>query len=173
MSAGPLVKLIVGAKTSDLNPLFFPPWASLHASNISAPASQLCLVSSLARERGSAGARCTPGRLEKQPPPPLEHQVPAPALLAAGERWVPGVKPSPTSQPQPSRHQLGRGTFPRCPALFRQGQSCACPPAALGLVQASPGHRIISERAGKLLTILEQGRCTQAVPRQHSGSCGG
>lgn len=74
MSAGPLVKLIVGAKTSDLNPFFFFFFPSLrassHASNVSAPASQLHLVSSPTRERGSAEARCAPGRLEKWPPHP-------------------------------------------------------------------------------------------------------
>lgn len=39
-----------------------------------------------------------------------------------------GMKPSPTSQPQPFQHQLGRGAFPRCPALFSWGQGCVCPP---------------------------------------------
>lgn len=105
VSAGPLVKLTVGAKTSDLNPIF-PPQASLHTSKASAPASQLQLVSFHLPQGIEAsvlaGARCRWKR-----GPHLGALGPSPAPLAAGEHPVLGVKSSPTSQPQPSHHQLG------------------------------------------------------------------
>lgn len=116
-----------------LEPNFPPlPQASLHTSKVSSPASQLHLVSSSARKRGAAlaGAGCC----WKSGPPQPGVPGPSPALLAAGEHRGLGVKPSPTSQPQHSRHQLGQGTFPRLLVLFQQGQGCPCPPVALGFL---------------------------------------
>ena len=120
MSAGPLVKLMAGAKTSDLNPLSFPPRASSHASNISAAASQLRLVSSPASERRSAGARCALRRLEKRPPP-REQQLPAPALPAAGELRGAGGETQPRFPPAVLPAPAGTGHVPTVPSAVLVG----------------------------------------------------
>lgn len=82
VSAGPLVKLTAGAKTSNLNPISRPPQASLHTSKVSSPASQLHLVLSSARKRGAAlaGARCC----WKSGSPSRECRVPAPHCWQLG-----------------------------------------------------------------------------------------
>lgn len=171
MSAGPLVKLIVGAKTSDLNPFFFPPSGHPHTLLTSLLQHRSCISFHLRQGKEAASEPDAPREGWKSGPP--TPGAPDPSPCAAGSWGAPGVKPSSASQPRPSRHQLGQGMFPRCPVLFRQGQGCACPPAALGLVQASSGRWIFSERTAMSLVISEQGRCTQAAPPQHSGSCVG
>lgn len=115
-----------------LEPDFFPPPRHPYTLLRSPLQHHSCISFHLRRGKEAAalaGARCC-WKSGPQPGAP----GPSPAPLAAGEHRVLGVKPSAASQPQPSHHQLGQGTFPRLLLLFQQGQGCPCPPVALRLV---------------------------------------
>lgn len=128
--------------------LLFPPRVSSHASNVSAPASQLHLVSSPARERGSAGARCAPGRLEKRSiTPRREQQVPAPAPLADGDETQPHFTAA--ALPAPA----GTGHIPTVPGAILMGSGLCLPP--LRFTGWSEHHQDArSFLMGRLLAIL-------------------